>query len=327
MAGLQRFITYIYKYENDQKKDNAGFAKIEIRGGVCRMEVHIRNTGFQKQECTVYLFTENADLMQGIPVGSVMVSRGNGDVRYTFDIKELAEFGVAMKDMEGIFIPIEDGNYFASQWKEGTIAYNRFRILEKRTPDSAQRTEPTENQSQVQPQQNQSQNKDLPKEQSQTQSREQEIHPQEQTSIQEQVQTQEQTQPIHATELPLDVFFEEVGWEKIFQKFRLKCNLFFPFEGREIECARIQLKDLQEFPKKYWYFGRNSFLLHGFFNYKHIIFGEMRENGKKEYILGVPGVFMNQERIMAAMFGFPEFCTAKAAEYKTGNFGYWYRII
>ena len=25
MAGLQRFITYIYKYKNDEKMENAGF--------------------------------------------------------------------------------------------------------------------------------------------------------------------------------------------------------------------------------------------------------------------------------------------------------------
>ena len=89
----------------------------------------------------------------------------------------------------------------------------------------------------------------------------------------------------------------------------------------------MQLNDLQEFPRKYWYIGNNSFLLHGFFNYRHIIFGEMEENGEKKYFIGVPGVFMNQERIMAAMFGFPEFRTAKVTEYKTGNFGYWYRLI
>ena len=38
MAGLQRFITYINKYENDEKQDNAGFAKIEIRSSICRRE-------------------------------------------------------------------------------------------------------------------------------------------------------------------------------------------------------------------------------------------------------------------------------------------------
>ena len=135
------------------------------------------------------------------------------------------------------------------------------------------------------------------------------------------------TQPIQATELPLEEFFEEKGWEGIFQKLRLKMEIFFPFEGQEIECIRMQLNDLKEFPRKYWYIGNNSFLLHGFFNYRHIIFGKMEEKGEGRYFIGVPGVFMNQERVMAAMFGFPEFRTAKNTEYKTGNFGYWYRFI
>ncbi len=127
--------------------------------------------------------------------------------------------------------------------------------------------------------------------------------------------------------LPMEEFFEENGWEGIFQKLRLKFQVFFPFEGKQIECIRLQLNDLQEFPKKYWYLGNNSFLLHGFFNYRHIIFGMTEEEEKKEFFVGVPGVFLNQERIMATMFGFPEFRTAKSAKYKTGNFGYWYRII
>lgn len=132
---------------------------------------------------------------------------------------------------------------------------------------------------------------------------------------------------LQATEIPMEQFFEQSGWEGLFKKLRLKLNVFFPFEGEEIECIRMELKDMQEFPKKYWYLGNNSFLLHGFFNYKHVILGELMENGRKEYFIGVPGVFQNQERIMATMFGFPEFRTAKNVGQKTGNFGYWYRVI
>ena len=122
MAGLQRFITYIYKYKDDEKMENAGFAKIEIRGGQCRMEVHIRNVSTQQPEATIYLFARNEKVMQGIPVGSIPVSRGNGDVRYSFEIKELSNFGLTMDDMEGIVILLEENDYLASQWREGTIA-------------------------------------------------------------------------------------------------------------------------------------------------------------------------------------------------------------
>ena len=49
MAGLQRFVTYIYRYEDRQKKENAGFAKIEIRGTICRIEIHVRNGNIRQQ--------------------------------------------------------------------------------------------------------------------------------------------------------------------------------------------------------------------------------------------------------------------------------------
>lgn len=37
-----------------------------------------------------------------------------------------------------------------------------------------------------------------------------------------------------------------------------------PFSEKNITCIKIELKDLRELPRKYWYLGNNSFLLHGF---------------------------------------------------------------
>lgn len=505
MAGLQRFITYIYKYENNEKKENAGFAKIEIRGTVCRVEVHIRNISMEQPEATVYLFAREKEIIQGIPVGNIEISRGSGDVRYAFDTKELLNFGKTMRDMEGIFVPFGENRedtsmssgetlFLASQWKEGPVERQMFRILEKKKPEETdaqvqQRNENQEDKSAERPQadresepRNHRQNSARPGNHRQnpvwpgnnrqnfvqpgnsrlnsvgpeddmqnhgepeqtgrmsagsdkshsefleTENREREVLEQEskgqeltepgirdQVSAGEERRNQEPMEPegkaqafaaaesqtqesaasenssqasvepearspkalqaeslsqesilenqmktgmpqepqarqpraasmpniplprrqgafrgrrnIRATELPMEDFFEDAGWERMFQKLRLKLDIFFPFEGQEIECVRMQLNDLQEFPKKYWYLGNNSFLLHGFFNYRHIIFGERKTEDKKEYLIGVPGVFQNQERIMASMFGFPEFCTAKNTEYKTGNFGYWYRIL
>lgn len=367
MAGLQRFISYIYRYENDERQENAGFAKVEIRGNVCRMEVHIQNINLEQRETTVYLFTRKENVMQGILVGEIALSKGRGDVRYAFDTKELAEFGITVLDLEGIFIPCGEEIYLASQWKEGTVTRQRFQVIEKRkaAPAEAEGNDieesadsPSENGQNVSEQRgkNQSANGQYHHEASEKeqQETEQEVTSGEsdtEESSQDQKVTAAETKSsqsntgqmmnnrmrmgqnrsgkrnIQATELPMEEFLEDSSWERIFQKLRLKETVFYPFEGQEIECIRMQLHDLQELPKKYWYIGNNSFLLHGFFNYRHIILGEMQENGKKAYFIGVPGVFANQERIMASMFGFPEFRTAKMADYKTGNFGYWYRII
>ena len=131
MAGLQRFITYINKYEDDEKQDNAGFAKIEIRGTKCRVEVHIRSVSTEQTEATVYLFAQKDEIMQGIPVGSMEIIRGGSDVRYVFDTKEMQDFGMTMDEMQGIFIPLDEHVFLASRWKEGTVSGKNFKILKK----------------------------------------------------------------------------------------------------------------------------------------------------------------------------------------------------
>lgn len=328
MAGLQRFVTYIYKYEDDEKKENAGFAKVEIRGNICRVEVHIRNMPTEQPEATVYLFARNADIIHGIPVGNIIISRGSGDVRYAFELAELRHFGKTIEEMEGLFIPVEDNVYLASQWNEGTIKREFFHIIKEgdreETVKEPQNTEEQEVAEQEVAEQGAAEQ--TVKEQIAAEQSVKEQIAVEQT-VKERIATESVDSVVQATELPLEEFQRDAGWQEIFQNLRLKLEVFFPFEGKQIECVRMQLNDLKELPQKYWYLGNNSFLLHGFFNYKHLILGEQTDGNQKEYFVGVPGVFQNQERIMAAMFGFPEFRTAQNAEYKTGNFGYWYRVI
>ncbi len=101
-----------------------------------------------------------------------------------------------------------------------------------------------------------------------------------------------------------------------------------PFAGDEHTlCVRMELKDLRQLPKQFWYLGNNSFLLHGFFNYRYYILGMTEEFGIKKWFVGVPGVFQNPERVMAALFGFPEFRSEKPSPINTGEFGYWYRYL
>ena len=65
----------------------------------------------------------------------------------------------------------------------------------------------------------------------------------------------------------------------------------------------------------------NSFLLHGYYNYGHIILDETKEEPR----LGVPGNYYEREQLVAQMFGFPDFEPAQDVEKITnGTFGYFY---
>ena len=72
----------------------------------------------------------------------------------------------------------------------------------------------------------------------------------------------------------------------------------------------------------------NSFLLHGYYNFRHILFGRVRDNlDNTKYFVGVPGMYCNRERYMASMFGFNNFKKSHRSDYANPYFGYWYQEI
>ena len=110
-------------------------------------------------------------------------------------------------------------------------------------------------------------------------------------------------------------------WENLKQKM----TLLHPFEGENITCVHMELQDLRELPQKYWCLGNNSFLLHGYYNYRYLILARLGKSGERgRYILGVPGHYGNNEKYMAAMFGFDRFVRSTRQPPRDSRFGYWY---
>lgn len=99
----------------------------------------------------------------------------------------------------------------------------------------------------------------------------------------------------------------------------------YPFEDNEITlCAKIEPKDIGFLPVDAWVLSNNSFLMHGYYCYNHLIFAKMQDRYGIRYILGVPGIYHNRERFMARMFGFECFKSIRKRELRQGDFGYWY---
>lgn len=112
--------------------------------------------------------------------------------------------------------------------------------------------------------------------------------------------------------------------EQIFDKY----PKMFPFEDDEVmDCVRIEPQDIGMFPMEYWVYANNSFLLHSYYSYRHLLFAKKKIGNSIEYMVGVPGIYHNREQFMARMFGFPYFKSIKNRELKPGEFGYWYFIM
>ena len=103
--------------------------------------------------------------------------------------------------------------------------------------------------------------------------------------------------------------------------------LAFDYDN-DCEILSIKPQDIGLLPREIWVYGNNSFLLHGYYNYRHLILAKLQDPQKApRYLLGVPGHYFSNEKYMASMFGFPHFVLARKQPQGDGRFGYWYTDI
>lgn len=115
---------------------------------------------------------------------------------------------------------------------------------------------------------------------------------------------------------PAAYSLKEDKWEQILDSY----EQIHPY-GDERVYVRLEPKDFIILQAGYQHLVNNSFLLHGFYNYRYVILGK-----EDDYYLGVPGVYYEREKMVALMFGFEAFeCPGGTA--RAGEFGYYLRKV
>jgi hypothetical protein len=114
--------------------------------------------------------------------------------------------------------------------------------------------------------------------------------------------------------------------EKLWEELKKSYPKIQPFEYEDgCDILTIRPQDIGKLPRECWIHGNNSFLLHGYYNFRYLILVKLGGNKKKaRYLLGVPGHYYSSEKYMATMFGFPNFVLSRRQPVGDGRFGYWY---
>ncbi len=145
--------------------------------------------------------------------------------------------------------------------------------------------------------------------------------PDHQEAFQPGSQNQKQSQPDSSKESPKEDPAESL-WNRLRAAYP-KVTAFECSDGCEILVIKPQ--DIGLLPRENWVYGNNSFLLHGYYNYRYLILARLGKSGERgRYILGVPGHYGNNEKYMAAMFGFDRFVRSTRQPPRDSRFGYWY---
>lgn len=102
-------------------------------------------------------------------------------------------------------------------------------------------------------------------------------------------------------------------------------------DSPSLSARKITRKELSILPREFWGLANNSFLLHGYHNYDHLLLIE--EDG--HVWLGVPGIYDTRESRAAELFGFPQFTRSyvpllnltEEERDEQGDFGHWCRYL
>lgn len=326
MSEYRRFFSYIYAYEQRQKTSNRGFAKIEMKGTNTTIELHMRSAALSVPSVCLYLFVRKDDEILGFPLGDVPFSGGNADRRFTLNQPKLGESGYTVSDVAGILLADNDGICFVSQWDEATIDWESFRVYKpEEKPVPEQTTNPLAEKV--------IQSAELPLPQRKAPiftaipTPSALMQPDDPPSDRPDPQENPMEQPVRDESFSPHTSphtSKPHSWQETWQQLTDSLPLMQPFSNQEIQCVRVALKDLRLLPPSNWHLCNNSFLLHGFFTYRHLVFGEIPSAKEHKWFIGVPGIRYRQEHVLAAIFGFSDFLPDKNSSDTDAPFGYWY---
>ena len=152
MINWNRFISYIYRYHNGKKCDNAGFAKVSRDGDRCSISIGLRDIMDSSRSCyNVYLYMETQNMGSEGParanivyipklqyIGKMCMSRGRGTGQFLNDWDNIGGSHRPVMAFNGIYICRDDGSdIFCSSWTDNNCDYTAPRYEDMPAPEHA----------------------------------------------------------------------------------------------------------------------------------------------------------------------------------------------
>ena len=322
---MKRFITYLYDYTGAVKGKNAGFVKVDMRGNQCRLEIHVRGLGQVTEQGIIYFIIEDSGL-NGVKVGEMEILRGQGDYGTIIKCNPIGDSPYQFGQIAGVCVTYGDHQMAASKWKEDPNLQFALQDIHIWEPPQLEPEEELQKQEKLQPKADASAAQIRQETHSEPVAQQLE---QSASSETQQLTTSETQQPTTSaaqqTAHPAaQAAAQETDWTKTWKQLQAQNEKLEFRKERNGDWIKMDIKAIRSLPKRNWYLGNNSFLVHGFFNYHYLILGREMDGDKERWYLGVPGFYQQQERVMATIFGFPEFFNSQnGAE----PFGYWIHTV
>ena len=346
----QRLVSYIYSYPEGVKGRNVGFAKALVHQGQFKLSISLRGVKTDSPEMFgIYMMVTDSGYRL-IKLGECLVKMGQMEYSGVFNPDNINDTGYSFRDICGLAVAREDARYdcMLSMWKDEDVTPDMlvFSGMDAKKQAEAEivikeRMRQSDEEERRQPVQSESAMSAGKSEMAQTK----------QTVVggQQTVQTKQAEVAAESVTAPEDIKAAGVAVEASaetqhlqskarradstqpdpFEKLFMRADYIDVFDDDYFyDCMEVSPEKLKSLNLKELDIAGNSFLLHGYYNFRHILFGRVRDNlDNTKYFIGVPGMYCNRERYMASMFGFNNFKKSHRSDYANPYFGYWYQEI
>lgn len=307
-----RKVKYFSYYESGERIRGSGFVKLEVRDELLRIELAIRGLGAMEGSYAVLLVQGDRE----IPAGEVSLREGSGNMRHECHMQ------FPYEELTAIRIPLAAGREVLCRLSEQSPPVGDAESQNKRKNEGQEKGKETRH-AEGQEERQDARAAELPQT---VRNREWEDkrknEGEEEGKEAGQDKGQEERQDTRAAELPRAdrspvIRLQEDKWSQL-------CAIYphiFPFRD-ERDYLSITPSDFVLLPSADYTAAHNSFLLHGYYNYQHLVLARVERRGEILYYLGVPGRYYEKEKQVAVMFNFESFeCAEEPAE--QGDFGYY----
>ena len=338
---MKRFIRYLYEYEGNQKKRNVGFVKVEQDGKETTISVHGKGLcGKNNENISCYLIKLDSEMgnILFVPAGEIqigMISCG-GCFCYTEELiragygkteQSVGQTCEKKDDICGLGLGDPKEAFYVALWNEemyGDLDIARAKVFrefdsDKTAGESKSIKNIDEKEVEVETQfGDDEETENLEEEQ---------LEKKEQETVEESSEKKEQETVEEFPEKKEQETVEESSEKKDLKKDDRDTDL----QNFRRQIMKIQRGEISILPRCEWKLANNNFLLHGYYNYRHLVLIDEGNQLK----LGVPGIYHEREARAAATFGFPEFIaeadvnvTLEPQERNENQqFGYWCRQV
>ena len=314
---------YLYEYEGDLRKRNAGFLKISRHYQSCIFQIHLRSSQLETaSEIELYGFFFHENTIQAQRLSVLSLAAPTEAFHFCASENSFPQRR-SLEAIDGFFLkcPVSSVFWFTPDCPE-TIEFNKICFLDtvstlqdktqtERSEDARQKTQ-TERSNEAR-HEIQSETSDEARH---------EIQSETSNEVRHEAQTETSADVPSETTLETQAAAQQYVTDEKTEK-SLPDEPSFP--------RKISLSELTILPRRFWSLSSNSFLLHGYHNYKHLILAEQNNR----LWLGVPGVYDLREARAADLFGFPRFCRSYADSEMLSDeernlkadFGHWFRCV